>query len=152
MWRFVEPAATQNDSLRAEPLIDHLPRDFAGRDNARLRSPSFLLPARFRSRHHAPSAMNRRPERRLRFLWRTRRALENHRVVAHRSADESTLSREGRRRALAHHDQLFAVVLLPPGEVVMIVNEVELVTAQYRDDFARHPFASALRDLPPKLH
>ena len=85
-----------------------------------------------------------------------RRASHNHRVVAHRAADESLLPGKRRRRALADDDDLPRLVLdqlrLAPREVVMIVNELALVAADDLDDLARHPLAPRVRILARELH
>src|SRR6202043_1425891 len=50
--------------------------------------------------------------------------LDDDGVVAHRAADETALSRKCRGRALAHHPQIAAVVVFPPGIIVMVVHHV----------------------------
>ena len=83
---------------------------------------------------------------------RTIDALDDHRIVAHRSADETALARKCRRRALAHHPQIPATVVFAPGIVVMVVHHVGYRAA---DDLAHpldHPFAAGIGVAPGELH
>src|SRR6185436_17252190 len=61
-------------------------------------------------RHHAAGTVDRGAHPGLGLLGVD--AFENHRVVPHAPADESSLTRESGRCALADHDQLATKVLL----------------------------------------
>src|SRR5262245_13134942 len=61
-------------------------------------------------------AMDGRVERGARL--RALDALDDHRIVAHGTADKATLTRERRRRALAHHPYIAPLVGLAPAIVM----------------------------------
>src|SRR5437879_1039361 len=103
------------------------------------------LPRRGRAAHHPTRAVHRRVQgARLQVphLGRVRRdALDDHRVVTHGASHEPFLAGKGRRRTLAHDIEGLAAVLLTPGEVVMVVNQLLLPPAEQLDHFARDPLA-----------
>src|SRR5207247_10753179 len=72
--------------------------------------------------HHPTRAVHGREERLLGVG--ARNALENHRLVAHRAADEALLTRAGRSAALPDHPVGAAEVLLAPREVAVVVHLV----------------------------
>src|SRR5690348_6554344 len=140
--RLVQPAAAQDYALAAHPLVEHVPRHLALRDDrARL---AVHLAARRRPRHHAPGAVHRRVQRGPLALRVAACALDDPGVVAHRAAHEPLLPRKRGRRALADHDVLRPVMRLLPGKVVMVVHQLDLVAAQDLHDLACHP-------LPPRV-
>ena len=151
----VEPAAAQDDALLAHPRLHHL---------AATPRPGVIdLPVR---RFTLPAAAVRditRPApctveysalalQRRRLRSAPLRALHDHRIVAHRAADEALLSGKRRRRALADDDERLAVVLLAPGEVVMVVHELQLAAAEQSHDLARHPLAAGVGVLARERH
>ena len=78
--------------------------------------------------------------------------LDDHRIVAHRPANESLLARKRRRRSLANNDHRLSLVLFAPGEVVVVVDQFQLRPAEDRDDLARDPFAAGVGVLAGKRH
>jgi len=64
--------------------------------------------------------VNRRIQRRLGF--RAVHALQNDRIITHGPTDKTTLARKRRRRALADYPEVFAIVCLTSG-IVMVVME-----------------------------
>ena len=78
--------------------------------------------------------------------------MHDHRVVAHRPTDESSLTRKRRRRSFSNDDDVLAVVRFTPREVVVVVHEIDLARAENRHDFARHPLASRVGVLSGKIH
>src|SRR5690348_10501258 len=128
--RFVESATAENDSFGAKPFVDHVPGDFAWRDDTRFRAPASFLSTRLGARHYPPRAVHGGPKGSFGFLGCVTGTFEDHRVIAHRSADETALTRKCRSSAFAHHDQIFTAVSFLPREVVMIVDEIELVSAK----------------------
>src|SRR6185295_14137955 len=81
-----------------------------------------------------------------------RRAAHDDGVVPHRTADEPLLPWKRRRRALAHHDDRLSAVLLAPGEVMVVVDELLLAAAEDRYDLARDPLAAGIRVLAGQRH
>src|SRR6476469_8003499 len=57
-------------------------------------------------------------------------SFDNHRVVAHASADKTFLAGERRSRAFPHHPVMLAIVFLAPGEVMMVVHFLERIRTQ----------------------
>src|SRR5262249_25038782 len=86
-------------------------------------------PARgLRAAHHPAGSVHRRVER-LHGILRLH-ALEDHRLVSHRAADEALLARARRRAALADDPVRAAEVVLEPREVVVVVHLVSRLGAQ----------------------
>src|SRR4051812_15894262 len=96
--------------------------------------------------------MHRRPERCLRLFWSGCRSFQDHSVVPHGSPNKATLTRKRWCGSLADHYELLAALLFLPGEIVVVVDEIQLLTAEYRDDFARDPFSSRVRVLAAEFH
>ena len=90
-----------------------------------------------------PRAMNGRIERFRAFL--SRYAFEDHGVIAHAPADEASLTRKGRRCAFPHDPEPFAVVLLGPCEVVVIVDALDHFAANDLASAFDNPFATGIR-------
>src|SRR5437763_15574862 len=84
--------------------------------------------------------MHRRVERRARLIAVD--TLDDHRIVAHRAADETTLAGKRRRRAFAYDPQILLAVALAPGVVVMIVHAIGLGAADDPAHPLAHPFAA----------
>src|SRR5881275_3268216 len=150
---FVRAAAAQHDALLRHPLEHHLTRNGAGlRDLATARA----LPRRGRAAHHPTRAVHRRIQRarlQVPHLGRVRRdALDDHGVVTHGASHEPFLARKGRRRTLAHDIEGLAAVLLTPGEVVMVVNQLLLPPAEQLDHFARDPLAPGVGVASGQVH
>ena len=80
------------------------------------------------ARHDPPRAVNCGEQR----FSRNRRinSFDNHRVVAHASADETFLSRKSRRCAFAHDPIFPAIMFFPPGKVMMVMHFFDNVRAQ----------------------
>ncbi len=149
--RFVEVGAQQRHATLAQPRLHLIVADSA-------RLPDFLPGGRildetaagFGSRHHTAGAVNRRVQAVGRDLALD--AGQDHRVVAHRSADKAALAGKRRRRALAHHPQFTVAVRLPPRIVVVVVHGVDDLTA---DDLAHaldHPLAAGIGILARQRH
>src|SRR5262245_29706077 len=79
-------------------------------------------------------------------------AFDDHRIVAHRTADKATLTGERRRRALAHHPYIALLVGLAPGVVVVVVHRVGHGAADDSPHPLHHPFAARVGITPRELH
>src|SRR5712691_2951509 len=97
---------------------------------------------RLRTAHHPAGAVHRRVERLL-VLGRLD-ALEDHRLVAHRAADEALLARAGRRAALADHPAGAAEVLIPPREIVVVVHLVHRLGAEDLEHLVHYDVAAGV--------
>src|SRR5690606_31402189 len=152
----IQPPATQDHPLLPNPGFHHLSRDEAGADH--LPRPAVPSPRRGGAAHHPPGAVHGRKERlplqpsRLLVRVRSRRALDDHGIVAHRAADEALLPRKRGRRTLPHDDVLLAPVPLLPREVVVVVNELQLAPAQDLDDLPSDPLTTGVRVSAGQLH
>src|SRR5947207_15204964 len=91
---------------------------------------------RLRAAHHPTCAVHGREQCLLRL--RGLRTLEDDRVVAHRSADETLLARTCGRAALPDHPVRSAEVLLPPRYVWVVVHLMGRVLRQALDHLADH--------------
>src|ERR1041385_6774105 len=109
-----------------------------------------------RAAHHPTRAVHRRVQRarlQVPHLGRVRRdALDDHRVITHGASHEPFLAGKGRRRTLAHDIEGLPAVLLTPGEVVMVVNQLLLPPAEQLDHFARDPFAPGVGVASGQVH
>ena len=79
-------------------------------------------------------------------------ALEDHRRLAHRRADEAALAREGRRRALADDPGGRAVDVLAPGVVVVVVDLDVGLGAEDGEHLGDDDLAARVRVAPGELH
>src|SRR5690606_15749600 len=117
--RFVGPAAPQLD---AQPL--HLAQDVIHGNGAAYPHPLAFDPAPapggLGAAHDAARTVHGAVEGQARDLGIL--APHHHGDVPHAAADEAQLARMARGGAFAHDDNLFAVVLFLPGEVVMVVH------------------------------
>src|SRR6266702_7580640 len=149
--RLVEPAADEQYALLPQPR-QHLVVADAARHADLLAGRRIALKAaaRLGARHHPARAVDRAVERRARFFAVD--ALQDHRVVAHRAADEAALPGERRGGALAHDPQFSAEVLLAPGVIVMVVNCIGTVRAENRAHLVDHPFAPGVGIGSRELH
>src|SRR5262249_1006920 len=138
--RLVEIPAMEHDAAGAEPGLHLLVADPSGRDD--LAGLAVALAARLRARHHAAGAVDGRVQalRRLRALD----AREDHRIVAHGTADQPALARESRGSALPDDPQLAAAMALAPGIVVVIVDAVRHRRADDAADALDHPLAAGI--------
>src|SRR5207253_6699836 len=138
LGRLVGVGAAEDYPPLADPALHLLARHRARM--VRIRDPTaldLLATALCRgAAHRAAGAVNRRKESGRLVLGRGQRvagrvdALEDDGVVAHAAADEAALSRERRRGALANNPDLVTVVDLEPGEVVVVVDLVQDLSAQ----------------------
>src|SRR4051812_39144036 len=114
--RLVRRAAPQLDALLAQPVLHgapvHQPRPV-------------LLALRLAAGHDAAGAVDGGVDE-----CRSIRPLDDDRRVAHGRADEPLLAREGGRAALADDPAVDAVDLLAPGEVVVVVDGVDVAGAE----------------------
>ena len=148
--RFVNIAAAQYDAFVAHPF-HHLVVP-----NESILANSFAIdldkpPFRRCARHDPTRAVHRREKR----FARNRRvdSFDNDRVVAHASANKSFLAGKRRRRAFAHDPELFAIVFLLPGEVVMVVHFLENLRAQDSpNDMPRDRFPPRVGIAPGQMH
>ena len=158
----VGAGATQHDAGRSHRAAQHLVRHLAGshrlaigaaHQRAGFRPEAVALAGSLGARHHPPGAVHSREHRRALGIRGARLAAQDDGSAGHRGADESRLAREGRRGALAHDDELFAEVVLAPGEVVVVVHQVEdLSTDDRRRHFAADPLAPGVGVAPGELH
>src|SRR5262245_26563858 len=79
-------------------------------------------------------------------------ALDDHRIVAHRTADKATLTRERRGRALAHHPYIAPLVGLTPGVVMVVVHRVAHGAADDSPHPLHHPLAARVGITARELH
>jgi hypothetical protein len=83
---------------------------------------------------------------------RTRDALEDDRLVAHRAADEALLAGTSGRAALAHNPVRATEVHLPPREVVVVVHLVHRLDAEDLEHLVHHDVAACVGVLGGELH
>jgi hypothetical protein len=79
-------------------------------------------------------------------------ALEDHRGLAHRRADEAALTGERRRGPLPHHPRGSALVLLEPREVVVVVHVFERGRAEDATHLLAHHVAARVRVATRQAH
>src|SRR6185503_19626927 len=146
LWRLVRAAPAQLHALRLQRVLP-----FAPVHPARLHAaPALPLALRFHAAHHASRAVHggiERVARRRRFL-----SADDHRIVAHRSADEAELPGERGRRALADDEPLLAVVLFPPGEVVVVVDAQLVARAEDAQHAVDDPVTAGIGILAGDVH
>src|SRR3954452_2818522 len=136
--RLVRRAAPQLDALPAQPVLHRAP----------VHQPGPVLPAlRLPARHDAAGAVDGGVDE-----VGGVGALDDHRRVAHRRADEPLLTGEGRRAALAHHPAVDAVDVLGPGEVVMVVDRLDLPCPEDVEHPLDDDVAARIGVLARKLH
>src|SRR4051794_7941307 len=68
----------------------------------------------------------------------------DHGIVSHAAADEPPLTGECRCGTLADDHQLLAVVLFPPGKVVMVVDQVDFLATKNPDHLPRDPLPAGV--------
>src|SRR5437773_7028335 len=150
--RLVGVSSAKDDAAPAEPTLHVLARD-AARVGGIVDPAAAELLASATSRgaaHHATGSVHRGEQRRLlvegRGQWVAAEldALEDHRVIAHASTDESALPAERRGCALADDPDVLARVVLLPREVVMVVDLVELARAEDPDHAVADPVATCV--------
>src|SRR5262249_40513594 len=95
-------------------------------------------------------AMDGRVERGTRL--RALDALDDHRIVAHRTADKATLTRERRRRALAHHPYIAPLAGLTPRAVMVVRHRVGRGAADDSPHPLHHPLAARVGITARELH
>src|SRR6185312_7952441 len=117
-WAFINPSSTQLDSSLFNRTHHHL---FRYLRSALVRTGLLIKhSSRFTSPHHAAGAMHGRAQRHC-SIWRLN-SFENDRVLSHRSADKSALTRKCWRCAFAYYPEAISTVLLAPSEIVMVVD------------------------------
>src|SRR5262245_4885690 len=123
------------------------------RHAAALQPPVHLLagetPLGFLAPEQPAGAVDGRVERGPRL--RTLDALDDHRIVAHRTADKATLTGERWRRALAHHPYIAPLVGLAPGVVMVVVHRVGHGAAAVSLNPCRLPFSARGGVTPRKV-
>src|SRR5215207_2416352 len=100
--------------------------------------------------HHTARSVYRRAKRLLRVL--ALHPLEDHRVVAHRRADEALPARLRRGAALADHPVGTPRVLFAPSEVVVVVHLVYGAGAEDREHLVHHHVAASVCVAAGELH
>src|SRR5437016_2173009 len=85
-----------------------------------LSSLSIYFPFGFHPAHDSAGAVDGGTKRRARQV--TLDSFQNYGILANGPADESALTWKCRRGPLANHPQHLTAVLLPPGEIVVIVD------------------------------
>src|SRR5919197_1549511 len=103
-----------------------------------------------RAAHDAAGAVDRGARRPLRQGRVS--ALDDHRPVAHRSADEPGLAGKRRRRALADDVEGLAAVLLVPGVVVVVVDGLGRLGAEDPEHLPDDMLAAGVRVLAGEPH
>src|SRR5260370_34223918 len=104
----------------------------------------------FLATDQASGAVHSRIERRLGGL--AVHAFDDHRVVAHRAADEAALAWEGWRCALADNPKIAPVVRLAPGVVMVVVHHVGDAAADDPAHALDHPFPARVGIAARELH
>src|SRR5690606_10213552 len=77
---------------------------------------------------------------------------ENHRILAHRSSDESPLTGKSGRGAFANNPQLLAAMRFQPREVVIIVNLMEDGGAENFYHPVANPVPAGVGVAPGEIH
>ncbi len=100
--------------------------------------------------HHATGTVDGRVQRLAGH--RALGALQDHRVVAHRAADEALLTGTRRRAALAHHPVGAAEVSLLEREVVVVVHVVHGLRAEDVEHLRHDDVAAGVRVVTGQAH
>src|SRR5262245_49092829 len=79
-------------------------------------------------------------------------AFQNHGLLAHRSADESTLGRECWRSTFTDYPKVRFVVALIPREVVMVVDFINDVCAYQVSNLLTDPITASIGVATGKVH
>src|SRR5689334_17257053 len=124
--RLVDIAADEMHALLPQPCLHPFVADAPLAED--LTGLAVALALGLGARHHPAGAVHGRVEALGCCL--ALNAFEDHGVVTHRAADETTLARECWRCALAHDPQITFAVALAPRIVVVIVDRIKLLGAE----------------------